>query len=109
MAYVAHSHLRDVRDLRGAVAFATSPAVLGRSALLAVAAAAAILALSDGGAVTGGPSDAVVAKKADRLPVAPSAPRAERAEVAVDRVAGVTSVSRGTVADLSPRMASGSR
>jgi hypothetical protein len=105
MAYIGLGHLREARDFRAVVAAVASPSIWAKSALIAMAAAAAVLALSGGGAVT--PSQApqsVAAKKADRL----AAPRpfvgAETATAAGyvnDPVTRTTTVVRGAATPIS--------
>lgn len=103
MAYVGLNHLREARDFRGALAAVASPSIIARSALIAMAAAAAILALSDSGATVAAGPQVVATKKADRL--APPRPAvvsetAGRTGFVNDPAAQTTTVMRGAAVPL---------
>jgi hypothetical protein len=98
MAYISHSPFdyRSLRERAGHV----SPSLLIRSALVAVAAAVAMLALSEAYA----PASVVapLAVKTDRLGVATGGFAGETGRMFVDAAARTTTVERGVVAELSP-------
>lgn len=99
MAYVGHSPVREFRTSRAFSASAGLTSAFAKSALVAMAAAAAILALSEvGGTAAGGMAMA----KGDRI----AAPHALVAEAgggfSVDAAARTTTVERGAATPLSP-------
>lgn len=98
MAYVGHSPVREFRGFGGAAVASLNSAVFVKSALLAIGAAAAILALSE---VGGSAGETVAAAKADRL-AAPIAASSVAGGFSVDAQARTTTVERGAVTPLSP-------
>lgn len=98
MAYLSHSSL-DHRTLRTVSGRLTSGMIF-RSALVAVAAAAAVLALSEGGAAPTATTAPLAVKSARIAPVVPVAGAA--GQLTVDQAARTTTVEKGTVSTLSP-------
>lgn len=98
MAYVGHSSF-DHGVFRLGAGRLSAPLIF-RSALVAVAVAAAVLALSDGDATTSAATQAA-AVKADRIGRAAAIP-GEAGLLTTDPAARTTTVVRGTVATISP-------
>ena len=98
MAYVVHSPVREFRGFRGAVASVQNGPIFLKSALVALAAAAAILALSE---VGGTASVSMASAKSDRL-AAPAAATVSGDGFQVDAQARTTTVERGAATPLSP-------
>lgn len=98
MAYVGHSPVREFRDFRGGSFAASYGTTFVKSALIAMAAAAAILALSE---IGGSAGESVAAAKGDRI-AAPVAASATPGGFTVDAQAHTTTVERGAATPLSP-------
>ncbi|WP_020177824.1 hypothetical protein [Methylopila sp. M107] len=98
MAYISHSPF-DYRSLRERASH-VSPSLLIRSALIAVAAAVAMLALSEANMQTA--PTAPLAQKGDRLGAAAGALPGDTGAVTTNIAARTTTVERGAVAGLSP-------
>ncbi|MDR4306325.1 hypothetical protein IHQ68_06805 [Chelatococcus sambhunathii] len=98
MAYVGHSSF-DHGVFRIGAGRLSTPLVF-RSALVAAAVAAAVLALSDGDTATSAATQATAAK-ADRIGRAEAIP-SEAGLLTTDPAARTTTVVRGTVATISP-------
>lgn len=99
MAYVGHSPLREFNPRRVFADHAGQTSAFVKSALVALAAAAAILALSDAGGIA---TESSAMAKGDRI----ASPRAIVADAGagftVDAAARTTTVERGAAAPLSP-------
>lgn len=98
MAYVGHSPVREFRDFRSASVTAAYATTFMKSAMLAIAAAATILALSE---VGGSAGESVAAAKGDRV-AAPVASATAPASFVVDAQSRTTTVERGAAMPLSP-------
>lgn len=109
MAYVGHSPFRDFHDLRGALPYWGSFSLVVRSALVALAVGAAIVALCGSETSTQAAPDGVALMKADRL--APPRPAANvgTAGYVVDAANRTTTVERGAATPLSPESPLGAR
>lgn len=98
MAYVGHSPVREFRNFHGVATLGGHRSAFAKSAVIAIAAAAAIMALSD---IGGGATETFAMAKADRV-APPSAVAAVIGDgFSVDAVSRTTTVERGATTPLS--------